>query len=64
MTRKRLEKKLGEGLQSVGIIFRETDGSDNVTEHTQDIKGYKGKPSVVEIDSDERSYHILIAPFN
>jgi len=56
MTRKRLERieqKLGEGLQSVGIIFRETDGSGNVTEHTQDIKGYKGKPSVVEIDSDD-----------
>jgi hypothetical protein len=56
MTRKRLEKieqKLGEGLQSVGIIFRETDPEGNVTEHTQDIKGYKGKPQTVEIDSDD-----------
>jgi hypothetical protein len=56
MTRKRLERieqKLGEGLQSVGIIFRETDPEGNVTEHTQDIKGYKGKPQTVEIDSDD-----------
>ena len=56
MNRKRLEKieqKLGEGLQSVGIIFRETDGSGNVTEHTQNIKGYKGKPQTVDIDSDD-----------
>ena len=56
MNRKRLEKieqKLGEGLQSVGIIFRETDGNGNVTEHTQTIKGYKGKPQTVEIDSDD-----------
>ena len=56
MTRKRLEKieqKLGEGLQSVGIIFRETDPEGNVTEHTQDIKGYKGKPQTVDIDSDD-----------
>jgi hypothetical protein len=56
MTRKRLERieqKLGEGLQSVGIIFRETDGSGNVTEHTQNIKGYKGKPQTVDIDSDD-----------
>ena len=40
----RIEKKLGEGLQSVGIIFRETDQEGNVTEHTQDIKGYKENP--------------------
>lgn len=56
MNRKRLEKieqKLGEGLQSVGIIFRETDPEGNVTEHTQDIKGYKGKPQTVDIDSDD-----------
>jgi hypothetical protein len=56
MTRKRLERieqKLGEGLQSVGIIFRETDPEGNVTEHTQDIKGYKGKPQTVDIDSDD-----------
>ena len=56
MTRKRLERieqKLGEGLQSVGIIFRETDPEGNVTEHTQDIKGYKGKPETVDIDSDD-----------
>ena len=49
----RIEKKLGEELPRVGIIFRETDPEGNVTEHTQDIKGYKGKPSVVEIDSDD-----------
>ena len=49
----RIEKKLGEGLQSVGIIFRETDPEGNVTEHTQDIKGYKGKPQTVDIDSDD-----------
>ena len=49
----RIEQKLGEGLQSVGIIFRETDPEGNVTEHTQDIKGYKGKPQTVEIDSDD-----------
>ena len=56
MTRKRLERieqKLGEGLQSVGIIFRETDPEGNVTEHTQDIKGYKGQPQTVDIDSDD-----------
>jgi hypothetical protein len=56
MTRKRLERieqKLGEGLQSVGIIFRETDPEGNVTEHTQDIKGYKGKPSVIECDEND-----------
>lgn len=56
MTRKRLERieqKLGEGLPSVGIIFRETDPEGNVTEHTQDIKGYRGKPQTVDIDSDD-----------
>ena len=56
MTRKRLERieqKLGEGLPKVGIIFRETDQEGNVTEHTQDIKGYKGKPQTVDIDSDD-----------
>ena len=56
MTRKRLERieqKLGEGLQSVGIIFRETDQEGNVTEHTQEIKGYRGQPQTVDIDSDD-----------
>jgi hypothetical protein len=56
MTRKRLERieqKLGEGLQSVGIIFRETDPEGNVTEHTQEIKGYRGQPQTVDIDSDD-----------
>ena len=56
MNRKRLEKieqKLGEGLPKVGIIIRETDPERNVTEHTQDIKGYKGKPQTVDIDSDD-----------
>jgi hypothetical protein len=56
MTRKRLERieqKLGEGLQSVGIIFRETDPEGNVTEHIQEIKGYRGQPQTVDIDSDD-----------
>ena len=56
MNRKRLEKieqKLGEGLQSVGIIFRETDGSGNVTEHKQERKGFKGNPIVIECDEDD-----------
>ena len=56
MTRKRLERieqKLGEGLQSVGIIFRETDPEGNVTEHIQEIKGYRGQPQTVDMDSDD-----------
>jgi|JTFO01.1.fsa_nt_gb hypothetical protein len=54
----RIKQKLDEGLLSVGIIFRETDGSGNVTEHTQDIKGYEGKPQTVEIYSDDRNCKI------
>ena len=56
MTRKRLERieqKLGEELPRVGIIFRETDQEGNVTEHTQEIKGYRGQPQTVDIDSDD-----------
>ena len=56
MTRKRLERieqKLGEGLQGVGIIFRETDPEGKVTEHIQEIKGYRGQPQTVDIDSDD-----------
>jgi hypothetical protein len=56
MTRKRLERieqKLGEGLPKVGIIIRETDPEGNVTEHTQEIKGYRGQPQTVDIDSDD-----------
>ena len=49
----RIEKKLGEELPRVGIIIRETDPEGNVTEHTQDIKGYKGKPSVIECDEND-----------
>ena len=49
----RIEKKLGEGLQSVGIIIRETDPEGNVKEHTQEIKGYRGQPQTVDIDSDD-----------
>ena len=56
MTRKRLERieqKLGEGLPKVGIIIRETDPEGNVTEHIQEIKGYRGQPQTVDIDSDD-----------
>lgn len=56
MNRKRLERieqKLGEGLQSVGIIFREKDDSGNVTEHTQNIKSYNGHPAVIKSDDYE-----------
>ena len=49
----RIEKKLGEELPRVGIIFRETDPEGNVTEHTQDIKGYKGNPIVIECDEND-----------
>ena len=56
MTRKRLERieqKLGEGLPKVGIIIRETDPEGKVTEHIQEIKGYRGQPQTVDIDSDD-----------
>ena len=56
MTRKRLERieqKLGEGLPKVGIIIRETDQEGKVTEHIQEIKGYRGQPQTVDIDSDD-----------
>lgn len=56
MNRKRLKKieqELGEGLPSVGIIFREKDDSGNVTEHTQNIKSYNGHPAVIKSDDYE-----------
>ena len=49
----RIEKKLGEELPRVGIIFRESDPEGNVTEHIQEIKGYRGQPQTVDIDSDD-----------
>ena len=49
----RIEKKLGEGLPKVGIIIRETDPEGKVTEHIQEIKGYRGQPQTVDIDSDD-----------
>jgi len=40
-------------LPRVGIIFRETDPEGKVTEHIQEIKGYRGQPQTVDIDSDD-----------
>lgn len=49
----RIEKKLGEELPRVGIILRETDPEGKVTEHIQEIKGFKGNPIVIECDEDD-----------
>ena len=48
----RIEKKLGEELPRVGIIFRETDSEGNVTEHTGRQR-IQGKAPTVDIDSDD-----------
>jgi len=39
--------------EMTSFIIRETDQEGKVTEHIQEIKGYRGQPQTVDIDSDD-----------